>query len=123
MLMAAAFFPALCIFALAGFSPGEAATRRIHTPPPPAAEDQDLPEPPIPPADAPVYSEAPMPNAANTWAPAPTNKTGPQLAPGLFGENSRSQQSSGYLDGSTMTPERDDRSPPPAGFRLNMPLQ
>ena len=106
--------------------PSLAATKRSQTQGPfsvqsPADDDPaDYPVPPIPPDEPPEYSAAPVPGAT----PAPTQesgRTGPQLAPGFFSQGSYGTDN-GFLTGSTSQSEL-QRRPPPAGLRLNVPIQ
>jgi hypothetical protein len=87
----------------------------------PAENPEDFPLPPIPPDTPPAESAAPVPGS--TSAPRQEGgANGPQVSPGFFSQGSDGAGGNGFLSGSTSQSEAQRRSPP-AGFKLNVPLQ
>ena len=85
----------------------------------PSENPEDYPLPPIPPDEPPTESAAPVPGSAA--APNQEATSGPQVSPGIFSPGVYGT-GNGYLSGSTSQSELQRRSPP-AGFKLNVPLQ
>lgn len=86
----------------------------------PTENPEDFPLPPIPPDTPPAELAAPVPGSAA--APTPdSSTTGPRVSPGFFSQGTYGT-GNGFLSGSTSQNETDRRSPP-AGFKLNVPLQ
>ena len=106
----------------ANANPALAAEQRSQAPfslTAPSEDPQDFPLPPIPPDEPPAESAAPVPGSAA--APNQEATTGPQVSPGIFSQGLYGT-SNGYLSGSTSETEFQRRNPP-AGFKLNVPLQ
>ena len=85
----------------------------------PSANPEDFPVPPIPPDEPPAESAAPVPGSAA--APNQEGSNGPLVSPGVFSQGVYGT-GNGYLSGSTSQSEF-SRHSPPAGFKLNVPLQ
>jgi hypothetical protein len=122
---------AVAAAALAGLAAAprtaEATTRRglsVTAPAPlPSADDAlPIPEPPIPPSQPPAFTAAPVPGGSSDGYAAPSvTRAGARVSPDVFSPQSYGE-GNGYLAGSTVQSDQ-DRHRPPAGFRLNVPLQ
>jgi len=88
-------------------------------PPPPT--DADIPIPPIPPAHRPSYQSAPMPDQSLS-APTAPEASGPKLRPDLFNQRAYNG-GQGYLPGSTIEREQQQRDKPIPGLNFTMPLR
>lgn len=84
--------------------------------------DENFPLPPVPPVKPPAFQAAPVPDL-DLSAPAQAERNrGPELSPDLF--NQRAYNSGqGYIPGSTIERQQQQRQLPVPGFNLKMPLQ
>jgi len=84
--------------------------------------DENFPLPPVPPVKPPAFQAAPVPDL-DLSAPAQAERnSGPELSPDLF--NQRAYNSGqGYIPGSTIERQQQQRQLPVPGFNLKMPLQ
>lgn len=86
--------------------------------------DEDLPVPPIPPAQKPAYAAAPVPDSGlNTLAdPGDSSSQGAKISPGFYHPKDYNL-GEGYLSGSTVQGEQERRANPLPRLQLKMPLQ
>jgi hypothetical protein len=87
-----------------------------------APAPQDLPIPPIPPDEPPLYSAAPMPNDA-LRAPLEAQGNGIRVTPSLFRREKTYTQGEGYMPGTSQRDTEQDRLNKPApGLNVWMTL-
>ena len=111
--------------ALAWGVPAHAARKPPPRNPPMVLEDvvPDLPIPPVPPEQPPDDSAAPVPlGDAQQFVSPGYSRNAPGLQPDLFTQKNYGG-ADGYLAGSGVQGEQNRKVTPPAGFRLNVPIQ
>lgn len=77
--------------------------------------------PPVPPPQPPRYQAAPVPNTALS-APQLAPTTGTRISPHFFNQRAFNG-GQGYVPGSTIEGQQEQRQLPVPGLNLNMPLQ
>ena len=100
-----------------GAGPRSPASKPLPTKPP----DDDFPIPPIPPVEPPAYQAAPMPDTERS-APALAAPRGTQIRPDFYSRRFYNG-GQGYLPGSTIEGEQEQRQLPVPELNLKMPLQ
>ncbi len=82
---------------------------------------EDFPVPPIPPDHPPSDQAAPVPDS-DFAAPSRPTRQGTQIRPHFFNQPIYNN-GQGYVRGSTIEGQQDQRSKPIPGINLNVPLQ
>ncbi len=107
--------------AVASLGLGGAGPQRAATPLVIPQYGDDFPISPIPPASTFGYEAAPVPNGSLSAPQQPTT-TGPKIQPRFFNQRSFNG-GQGYVPGSTIESQQEQRQQPVPGLNLNVPLQ